>query len=456
MAFRMGDRVLETTTSTGVGTITLAGAVAGYRAFSTVVSADGDWFIYTITGGTQWEVGKGVRLSATTFSRASADVLASSTGSIISFSAGTKEVWVDASASTLQGSRLNPTRNIIINGGFEISQQNIANAITGTGFGPDCWVTTTSMASATITTQQLTSTLGAGSRKMVVLTSTTGAAVAAGERASHYTAIEGYRWARLGYAVDAQPAVLSFWIRATLSGTFVVAVQNGAATRSYVKTVPISAGSTWEYKQILIPGDTTGSWDVGTGVGARILFNFAGGATFQGTDATWQAGDKTGVAGQTNFFANNSNVVAMTAVSLVRGIEGPLSSEAIAMHRSYDEEFPLTERYYETSFSDETAPAQNIGLDTGEYVEASSVAGTAGAFLGSYPFRTRKRVTPTMTGYNPAAANAQVRDRTLGADTTATAFVAGRGGFYVTCTTHASTATGNRLCIHWIADARLS
>lgn len=93
MALVLKDRVKETTTTTGAGSITLAGAVAGFQSFSAV--GDGNTTYYAIVAQTpgQWEVGLGTyTASGTTLSRDV--VLASSTGSLVSFSAGTKEVFV--------------------------------------------------------------------------------------------------------------------------------------------------------------------------------------------------------------------------------------------------------------------------------------------------------------------------------------------------------------------------
>jgi hypothetical protein len=92
MALVLKDRVKETTTSTGTGTITLAGAVDGYQAFSVI--GDGNTTYYTIAGATEWEVGVGTYTSSgTTLSRDT--VLASSnSGSLVNFSAGTKDVLV--------------------------------------------------------------------------------------------------------------------------------------------------------------------------------------------------------------------------------------------------------------------------------------------------------------------------------------------------------------------------
>jgi len=100
MPLVLADRVKETTTSTGTGTITLAGPATGFRSFSVI--GDGNTTYYTIAGqGTsEWEVGIGTyTVSGTTLSRDT--VLASSAGAPTktNFSAGTKDVFVTYTAA---------------------------------------------------------------------------------------------------------------------------------------------------------------------------------------------------------------------------------------------------------------------------------------------------------------------------------------------------------------------
>ena len=93
MALVVKDRVQETTNTTGTGTITLAGAVSGFQAFSAI--GNGNMTYYAIVLGAEWEVGIGTyTLSGTTLSRDT--VLASSAGGTtkVTFSAGTKNVFV--------------------------------------------------------------------------------------------------------------------------------------------------------------------------------------------------------------------------------------------------------------------------------------------------------------------------------------------------------------------------
>jgi hypothetical protein len=95
MALVLADRVLETTTTSGSGTISLAGASVGYQGFSTGVG-NGNQTYYTIASqsATEWEVGIGTYTSVgDTLSRDT--VLASSAGGAkVGFSAGTKQVFV--------------------------------------------------------------------------------------------------------------------------------------------------------------------------------------------------------------------------------------------------------------------------------------------------------------------------------------------------------------------------
>lgn len=92
MPFVLKDRVKETTTSTGTGTITLAGAAVGYQSFSVI--GNGNNTYYTIAGGSQWEVGIGTYTSSgTTLSRDTV-LESSNSNALVNFSAGTKEVFV--------------------------------------------------------------------------------------------------------------------------------------------------------------------------------------------------------------------------------------------------------------------------------------------------------------------------------------------------------------------------
>jgi hypothetical protein len=92
MALVVKDRVKETTTTTGTGTLTLAGAVTGFQSFSVIGNANTTY--YTITDGTNWEVGIGTYTSSgTTLSRDTV-LESSNSGNLVNWSAGSKDVFV--------------------------------------------------------------------------------------------------------------------------------------------------------------------------------------------------------------------------------------------------------------------------------------------------------------------------------------------------------------------------
>jgi hypothetical protein len=93
MAFVLADRVKETTTSTGTTAVTLLGAATGFQSFSAIGNANTTY--YTIQGTTEWEVGIGTYTSSGTSLSRDTVLASSNSGSLVNFSAGTKDVWCD-------------------------------------------------------------------------------------------------------------------------------------------------------------------------------------------------------------------------------------------------------------------------------------------------------------------------------------------------------------------------
>ena len=94
MALVLHDRVQETSTSTGTGSVTLDGAALGYQSFSVIGNGNTTFYCIAGQGSTEWEVGIGTyTASGTTLSR---DLVldSSNSGSLVNFSAGTKAVFV--------------------------------------------------------------------------------------------------------------------------------------------------------------------------------------------------------------------------------------------------------------------------------------------------------------------------------------------------------------------------
>lgn len=135
MAFVLADRVRETTTTTGTGTVTLGGAATGFQTFAAIGNGNNTYYTIAGQGTNEWEVGIGTYTSSgTTLSR---DTVLSSSNSdaLVNFSSGTKDVfvtqpaertvYVGASNQTIYGAN-----NAQGNGGLLVNADLISNNYT--------------------------------------------------------------------------------------------------------------------------------------------------------------------------------------------------------------------------------------------------------------------------------------------------------------------------------------
>lgn len=95
----LADRVQETTTTEGTGSVTLLGAVTGYQTFATGFGANIKTVGYLIVNGANWEVGKGTFNGTTGLTRNI--VRSSSSGNSLVTLVGTSNVFCTASAELL-------------------------------------------------------------------------------------------------------------------------------------------------------------------------------------------------------------------------------------------------------------------------------------------------------------------------------------------------------------------
>ena len=91
MALFVQDRVQETASAPGTGTVTLLGAVTGFQTFAAIGSGNTTYYCIADQGGANWEVGIG---TVGTGTLARTTVLSSSnSGSLVNFSSGTQVVF---------------------------------------------------------------------------------------------------------------------------------------------------------------------------------------------------------------------------------------------------------------------------------------------------------------------------------------------------------------------------
>jgi hypothetical protein len=124
MALVIADRVKESCTSPGTGTVTLLGAATGYRTFSAGVGASNTtYYVIADQSGANWEVGFGtVGSGGTTLARTT--VLSSSnSGSLVNFSSGSQDVFCDYTAETAILASNNPgtSGQVLTSGGTGVA-----------------------------------------------------------------------------------------------------------------------------------------------------------------------------------------------------------------------------------------------------------------------------------------------------------------------------------------------
>jgi hypothetical protein len=358
-------------------------------------------------------------------------------------------------------------RNILTNGGFNI-QQRLATAATDIvgistttrgGVVADCWSVTATSAAAggkwaqidTAGTQETglqaryygSMVLSATARKMMlsqfILSSEMSHLRGKKVRVSlkHNQKVGSGQTYKLGLiqlqntgTTDAPPAFLSgAWSASTgvdpTWNTNTAAItpdasptgENGTITGNYLNITSVAA--TWTRSSCVFTVPTSAK-------GLYVVF-FA--------DATGGTTDNISIA----------EFQLTEGAEIVEYVEPPQAETLIRCQRRFCKTFALT-----------TVPAQNVGINSGELKWTKVVAGaTAGRAQWQFPVQMWK--TPvTITTYNPAAANAQVRDETNTVDCASTTIVGTTDRQTgITYTGNAATVAEGLMGLHITADAEI-
>jgi hypothetical protein len=239
-------------------------------------------------------------------------------------------------------------RRLNINGAFNVWQRGTSfSSASSLSYHADRYqsynsITATGVATVTKSTDAPS---GFGSSyKLEVTTADTSLAIAAEYGLYHYFEGQDLQGIKKG-TPDALPLTISFWVKSSLTGKFVVELMdNDNSNRHCNKPYYINAANTWEYKTITFPPDTTGV--LGNDNGNSFHFNFwlGGGTNYSGSSLqeNWGALNQSARAnGQVNVYGTNGATWQVTGVQLELGkVATPFE------HRSYGEELALCQRYY--------------------------------------------------------------------------------------------------------------
>tara|TARA_R110002153_G_scaffold220833_2_gene373361 strand:- start:125 stop:1216 length:1092 start_codon:yes stop_codon:yes gene_type:complete len=232
-------------------------------------------------------------------------------------------------------------RNLIINGAMQVAQRGTNySPVTSNAYTLDRWQVYKEAGAINITQAvDVPSNLFKFSFKSDVATAATGATPGLN---CYVHKIEGNNIAHLGWGTsNAKSIAISFWVKSTKTGIFTVAIKNSAQDRAYPAEYTINVSNTWEYKSIIIAGDTSGTWLNTSGKGIQVIFTISADSTRRATGNAWGAG---------NIYASTNQVNGVDNVSnnwLITGVQMEVGSVATPFeHRSYGEELPACQRYF--------------------------------------------------------------------------------------------------------------
>jgi hypothetical protein len=270
----------------------------------------------------------------------------------------------DVTLSSINGNAISGNRNRIINGDMRIDQRNngsVVTAATGYQYPVDRWRSFDNLLTGGWSVQRVADAPVGFTSSFKLTVTTAQSSFTAGELGVLCEQpIEGNNVSDLSFGTaSAKTITISFWVKSSITGTFAFTVfnNNGASIdRTYPTTYAISSANTWEYKTITIAGDTTGTWQTGTGVGMYVAFEGYGASDQFGTANTWNAGAKFLAPGIVNLFATNGATWQVTGVQLEAGtVATPFERRFIG------QELALCQRYYYKIIDTSTGGGAPVG-----------------------------------------------------------------------------------------------
>jgi len=274
------------------------------------------------------------------------------------------------SAGLTLGAQVN-FRNLIINGDMSIAQRGTSSSsITSGGY-----YTVDRMEHAinygTWTLSQSTDVpTGQGFAKSAKWDCTSTGTPTAGQELKFRQKIEGQflQYLKKGTS-NAESMTLSFWVKSTKTGTYIVEMRDDDNNRNICQSYTISASNTWEKKTLTFDGDTTGAYNNDNGQSLQCTWWLGAGTNFtSGTLATsWESTTNANRAvGQVNLADSTSNEWYITGVQLEVG-----TSASDFEFLPYDVNLQRCMRYYQVLINGDDQSFENFTSYNGASVYCS-------------------------------------------------------------------------------------
>ena len=285
-------------------------------------------------------------------------------------------------------------RNLVMNGKFEVFQRNLPGSQISVNAGNnfycmDRWYGRGESSKGVFTFfQQDIQSEGQGAHAAARVQVTTASGTPSTDdvyKIAHR--MEGVNVRHLCWGTSgAKTITLSFLVKSSVQGTFGGSIMNSAQNRAYPFTYVIS-GTGWEQKSITIPGDTGGTWVVGTGIGLELNFDMGTAeSNYRRPAGSWYAGRAEGADGTVQLVQTNGANWYVTKVQIEEG-----STATPFEHIPYADELARCQRYYyQHARGDNKVVGASVGYQSNDI------------FLMIYP-KVTMRAAPTLvqeTGTN--------------------------------------------------------
>ena len=241
-------------------------------------------------------------------------------------------------AALIGSGQAQENKNLIINGAATVHQRGNQTASNGSAvYFVDRWNMYHNSGALAANLQQSTVVpSGQGFNNSILVDCTTvDSSVGAAEVAVLRQIIEGQNLQRLAYGSSgAKSLTISFWVRSTKTGIYVVDIYHADATaRTQSHQYTISQADTWEYKTLTFSGDTSIATDNDNAATFYVQWVLMSGTdhTSGSLATTWQnQTDVNRFVGQVNFFDSTSNNFYLTGVQMEVGdVATPFEHEDI-------------------------------------------------------------------------------------------------------------------------------